>query len=43
MQGTPPGPAPLAGWRRALALAWVVGVALLYLAVRELGLVLVTP
>jgi hypothetical protein len=32
---------PLAGWRRALALAWVVGVALLYLAVRELGVVVV--
>ena len=29
---------PLRGMRRVLALAWVAGVVILYLAVRELGL-----
>ena len=30
-------PRPLAGWRRALALAWVAAVVLLHLAAREIG------
>ena len=30
-------PAPLRGWRLAVALLWVAAVVLLYLAVRELG------
>ena len=32
------GSTPLRGMRRVLALAWVAGVVILYLAVRELGL-----
>ncbi len=31
-------PKPLRGWRRSLAIVWMAGVILLYLAVRELGL-----
>ena len=34
----PLGATPLRGMRRILALAWVAGVVILYLAVRELGL-----
>ncbi|MEE8509388.1 MAG: hypothetical protein V3T07_10010 [Myxococcota bacterium] len=33
-----PQPTPLRGARRVLALAWVVGVVILYIAVRELAL-----
>ena len=35
---TPVGATPLRRMRRVLALAWVAGVVILYLAVRELGL-----
>jgi glucokinase len=35
--GAPPEPVPLRGWRRFAALLWIGAVALLYLAVRELG------
>ena len=34
---TGPPQTPLRGWRRPLALVWVVAVVALYLAVRELG------
>ena len=36
-EGAPPESVPLRGWRRFAALVWLAAVALLYLAVRELG------
>jgi hypothetical protein len=36
-QEPPPAAPPLRGWRKALALLWVVAVVTLYLGVRELG------
>ncbi len=34
-------PKPFRGWRRSLAIVWMAGVILLYLAVRELGVAVV--